>query len=229
MYIRDLLLLFIFLAIDTPLSVAQSVTPTRLELNLEESAQAILTLSSTKPVDVALELSIADYSAAGGEVDAPLEIVPPQMVLRPGETRRVLVRWRGEKRLPVSKSYYLAIDELPLTVGAQESDAEIQLLTSWRLPVHVEVGGKPEVDFFAPHIDGSASIELKNTGRQYALLSHYEIGVKGNREVVVLDGLDLARLLNRDALLPGQTVSIPLRLIGLGAVGLQGASLLKKE
>ena len=219
----------IVMALAIPLSVAQSVTPTRLELNLKESSQAILTLSSTKPVDVALELSVADYSAAGGEVDAPLEIVPPQMVLRPGEARRVLVRWRGKKSLPVSKSYYLAIDELPLTVGAQGSEAEIQLLTSWRLPVHVEVGGKPEVGFFAPHVDGSASLELRNTGRQYALLSRYEIGIGSGRETVLLDGLDVARLLNRDALLPGQTVSIPLRLIGLEAGGLQGAHLLKKD
>lgn len=217
------------LVAGVPLSTAQSVTPTRLQLDLEESAQAILTLSSTKPADVALEFSVADYSMALGNMEVPLEVLPPQLLLRPGETRQVVVRWRGSKRLPHSASFYLAIDELPLAIDAPTSTAEIQLLTSLRLPVHVEVGGRPELGFHPPQIDGSASLELRNTGRQYALLSNYEIGVERNDGLVLFDGLDVARLLNRDAILPGQMVSIPLRLIGLEAAGLQGARLVRKE
>ena len=207
---------------------AQTVTPTRLELNLQESRQAILTLSSTKAVDVALELSVAYYSAARMD-EVPLDILPPQILLRSGETRQVTVSWRGAKQLGHSESFYLAIDELPLTTGAPESTAEIQLLTSWRLPVHVEAGGKAQVGLFPPQIDGSASLELRNSGRQYALLSQYEIGVERDSDAIVFDGLDIARLLNRDALLPGQTVSIPLRLLGVKAAGLQGAQLLRKQ
>ncbi|WP_323845846.1 hypothetical protein [Microbulbifer magnicolonia] len=210
-------------------TLAQSVTPTRLQLNLDESPHAVLTLSSTKAVEVPLEFSIAHYSAASGSLEMPLEILPPQLLLRPGETRQVTVTWRGERQLLRSASYYLAIDELPLTIAGSESEAEIQLLTSWRLPVHVEAGGNPDVGFFPPYVDGSASLELRNTGRQYALLSDYEIGMESNRGHVVFDGLDIARLLNRDAILPGQTVSIPLRLIGIEAAGLQGARLHRKE
>lgn len=230
MFARNLALaVATFLIAGMPPSTAQSVTPTRLELNLEESPRAILTLTSNKPVDVALEFSIAYYSTAQGDMAVPLEILPPQVLMRPGETRQVIVSWRGGKRLPRSESYYLAIDELPLAVDASERKAEIQLLTSLRLPVHVEVDGRPEIWFYRPQMDGSASLELRNTGRQYALLSNYEIGIEHNRELVLVDGLEVARLLNRDAILPGQIVSIPLRMIGFEAAGLQGAQLIRKE
>ncbi|SHF76844.1 P pilus assembly protein, chaperone PapD [Microbulbifer donghaiensis] len=219
----------IYLVAGIPPLMAQSVTPTRVELNIAESSQAILTLSSTRAVEVALELSINSYSSAHGDVQAPLEILPPQVLLRPGETRQVTVRWRGGETLRRSESYYLAIDELPLNVDAPEAATELQLLSSLRLPVHVETGGQAMLWFFSPGVDGSASLELRNAGRQYALLSHYEIGVENNSGIVVFDGLDIARLLNRDAILPGQTVSIPLRLIGLEAAGLQGARLVRKE
>lgn len=219
----------ILLAAGIQLAMAQSVTPTRLQLNLEQSPQAVLTLSSTKPVDVALELSIDAYSAAYESMEGPLEILPPQVLLRPGETRQVLVRWRGGKKLPHSASFYLTIDELPLAVNAREVSGSIQLLTSLRLPVHVEAGGNPELGFFPPNIDGSASLEFYNSGEQYALLSQYEIGVTHDSEMILFDGLDFARLLNRDAILPGQMVSIPLRLVGLDAAGLQGARLIRKE
>lgn len=230
MIVRTLnLAVILYMVFGAPLLMAQSVTPTRLRLNLEESSQAILTLSSTKPVDVALEFSIAEYFIAQEEKEVPIEVLPPQVLLRPGETRQVMVRWRGGKQLPRSASFYLSIDELPLANGAPEDAAEIQLLTSLRLPVHVESGGWPELGFFPPNTDGSASLELRNSGEQYALLSHYKIGIKRNSEEVLFDGLDLARLLNRDAILPGQIVSIPLRLIGLEAAGLQGARLVRKE
>ncbi|WP_295802088.1 hypothetical protein [uncultured Microbulbifer sp.] len=218
-----------YLAGGLPLALAQSVTPTRVQINLEESPQAVLTLSSVKPVDVALEFSVTDYSAALADMEAPLEVVPPQILLRSGETRQVLVRWRGDRKLQRSASYYLAIDELPLAVGASEVSGAIQLLTTLRLPVHVVASGAADLSFSAPRIDGSASLEFHNTGEQYALLSHYQIGVAHNRELVLFDGLDFARLLNRDAILPGQMVSIPLRLIGLDAAGLQGAQLVRKE
>ena len=220
--------MMILLLLLVPVVWGQSVTPTRLELNLEKSQQATLTLSSTKAIDVALELSVVQYSASRSD-EAALDILPPQILLRPGETRQVTVSWRGEASLRQSRSYYLAIDELPLINGAPENSAEIQLLTSWRLPVHVVAEGKPEVGFFPPEIDGSASLELRNSGRQYALLSQYEIGVERSSETLVFDGLEIARLLNRDALLPGQTVSIPLRLMGVEAAGLQGAQLHRKE
>ena len=226
------LLVIVFLGFGFRLSAAQSVTPTRLQLDLATSPQAILTVSSTKPVDVALEFSIDTYSVANEaheSRESPLEILPPQVLLRPGETRQVLLRWRGGRQLSRSESYYLAIDELPLAVDGAESAAEIQLLTSLRLPVHVQVDGKAELGFFPPNIDGSASLELRNTGKQYALLSNYEIGVESDGKRLVFDGLAIARLLNRDAILPGQMVSVPLRLIGLEAAGLQGARLVRKE
>lgn len=162
-------------------------------------------------------------------MDIPLEINPPQLLLRPGESRQVTVSWRGDEKLLRSESYYLAIDELPLDVGISDSSAELQLLTSLRLPIHVEATGDPKLGFFPPAVDGSASLELRNTGGRYALLSNYQIGVKKNSGLIFFDGLDVARLLNRDAILPGQVVSIPLRLIGVEAAGLQGARLVRKE
>ncbi|WOX07115.1 fimbrial biogenesis chaperone [Microbulbifer pacificus] len=212
-----------------PFALAQSVSPTRVQINLDNSPQAILTLSSVKPVDVAIEFSVLDYSAAFTDMVAPLEVIPPQILLRPGETKQVMVRWRGSSTLQRSASYYLAIDELPLAVKDREVSAAIQLLTTLRLPIHVHANGEAELAFSPPQIDGSASLEFYNTGAQYALLSHYEIGVTHDREVILFDGIDFARLLNRDAILPGQMVSIPLRLIGLDAAGLQGARLVRKE
>lgn len=219
-----------FLLASSPLfASAQSVTPTRVQIDLEQSPHALLTLSSVKPVDVAIEFSIMDYSAALADMEAPLEVIPPQILLRPGETKQVMVRWRGSLNLPRSASYYLVIDELPLLVKNPEVSAAIQLLTTLRLPVHVQASGEAELAFSPPQIDGSASLEFHNTGAQYALLSQYEIGVTHDREVILFDGIDFARLLNRDAILPGQMVSIPLRLIGLDAAGLQGARLVRKE
>ncbi|WP_237068497.1 hypothetical protein [Microbulbifer guangxiensis] len=208
---------------------AQSISPTRLEIDIEQSPRAVLTISSTKSVDVALELSASAYFPLVQEQAIPLEVSPPQLLLQAGETRQVVVSWVGREKLPKSVSYYLAIDELALEVGDASERAEIRLLTSWRLPVHIEAGGLPEVDFTPPDIDGSASLELTNTGEKYALLSNYQVTFDSGGELQVFDGLQFARLINRDAILPGQTVSVPLRLIGIGAEGLQGAQLVRKE
>ncbi|KUJ82859.1 molecular chaperone [Microbulbifer flavimaris] len=214
-------------------AVAQSVTPTRLEIDIEQSPRAVLTLSSTKAVDVALELNVMEYrhmpEKAHERAEIPLTVSPPQILLQPGETRQVLVSWKGRQKPPESVSYYLRVDELPLAVGRRENEAEIRLLMSLRLPVHIDTGGDTAMDFHPPQVDGSASLELVNTGPKYALLSNYAITVGSADGPVVFDGLQIARLLNRDAILPGQTVSIPLRLIGLEDASIQGARLVKKE
>lgn len=224
-------LLILFAGISQ--AIAQSVTPTRLEIDIEQSPRAVLTLSSTKAVDVALELSVAEYhhvpEKARARAEIPLSVSPPQVLLKPGETRQVVVSWKGGQKPPISVSYYLRVDELPLAVGRRENEAEIRLLVSLRLPVHIGTGGDTAMDFNPPQVDGSASLELANTGGKYALLSDYAITIGSAGDRVVLDGLEVARLLNRDALLPGQTVSIPLRLIGIEAVGIQGARLVRKE
>ncbi|AOS96655.1 hypothetical protein AUP74_01193 [Microbulbifer aggregans] len=231
--VRVFLISLLIFGLGISTAVAQSVTPTRLEIDIEKSPRAVLTLSSTKAVDVALELSVSQYTHVPeqGQVEKeiPLSVSPPQVLLQPGETRQVVVSWQGQQKPPQSVSYYLRVDELPLAVGRPENEAEIRLLTSLRLPVHVGTGGDTAMDFQPPNIDGSASLELINTGGKYALLSNYFIATGSESGSVIFDGLDIARLLNRDAILPGQTVSIPLRLIGLDATGIQGARLVRKE
>nr|WP_010133546.1 fimbria/pilus periplasmic chaperone [Microbulbifer agarilyticus] len=189
----------------------QSVSPTRLDLDLREGNEAVLTLTATHPAAQALELSVRPYRTAqdAEKAQTPFSVSPPQLLLQPGDTRQVRVRWHGTQQPQQSQSYYLVIEELNLRTRDSDDAGQINLLTTFKMPLHVFHGG--EATLVATPGESPATIQLSNTGARFARLSHYRL----EAENTSTDGITIARLLNRDALLPGETVSLPVADLGL--------------
>lgn len=228
-YAAFILLLFSSLVLPG-LAWGQSVAPTRVEIDLSISGEVTLTLKSSRAKVQALELMVLPYPGETLERGERIQVVPLQLLLPAGESRQVRVRWQGESQLPNSESFLLAIEELPVEVGSRDSKAsssEVRLLSRLLLPLHVFSTGQPVLNSDIVNSDGAKVLRLENRGRKYASLANYELHMP-HAHLAVLAGLDVARVIRRDAILPGQRVEIPLAALGLDSQAAGSISLARK-
>ena len=197
---------------------AQTISPTRLVIALDQEQQATLTLTATQSTPQALELRVLPYqqSSKAGTAAAsiPLSVTPPQVLLQPGQTRQVRIDWRGAASLEASRSFWLEVEELGLSAGAQADPSEINLLTTFRVPVHVHSGGAPQLQVEMRSSHEADAITLHNAGNRFAHLANYTLTASGRKAV---PGLEIARALNRDALLPQESVTVLAESLGFAA------------
>lgn len=194
-------------------AIALSLSPTRIVINHNEAASFSVRLADV-PAPSALEVTVLERFP-GGETRpaAPGDIMafPPQMIVKPGEAFRVDISVTGSLAVHQSRSYYIRIDELRIGEAEPAGGApnrEISLLTTYLMPLHV-LGGH------APHLAaGSAetargAITLENTGKGAALLSLCTFSRDGGSgEERVLSGREVAAFLARDAILPGERLTL---------------------
>lgn len=201
-----------------------SLSPTRLEVDLrsQPAAEAELLLGGRPDRAQHIELSVVERLAEGTPVDAPetgvvIDVVPPQLVIEPGQRGRVRVQVRRIGAVaPASRSYYLVVEPVaiavPETDGAAGAEPQLNFVPRLYLPLHVDLGGTPATRVrrvAGPQAEGEepgGAIELVNRGNRYQRLGTLRVAGPAD----ALDGRELARRAATDALLPGQTLRIPL-------------------
>lgn len=202
-----------------PAASAQSfsVSPTSVSLDLRRTGATEVVFEAPHSVPLALDLSIVERSAesVGGRppTDAPLRIVPTQLLVPAGKRATTRIEWIGAA--PTSRSFYLVAEQAPVDFsGATEASApeNVRLLTRVRVPVHVFAGGAPAVT--ASRVEGVAGpgIELFNHGTRYVRVRHLALRGRHDdgRADLTLSGEVLLGLLRTDALLPGARATVPL-------------------
>lgn len=197
---------------------AQSISPTRVEINPELDGLATVRITNSHAVQIPLELTIVDYSNPDteGAAESKLLISPPQLLMESATSSQITLTWSDNSPLSSSQSYYLNVEELSLNDGTSSADNRIQLLTTLRIPVHISSGGEPSLHANSVKVGSNAYTELLNTGDKYALFSEFDIVIgvvaTATRQ---FSGILLAEYFGRDAILPGETLVIPQSLVPL--------------
>ena len=163
-----------------PVASAQRVQPMVFDLAPSgEGATTTLRVENTRsaPVTVEITASAIAVDAAGVETLTPADgdflIFPPQSIIPPGRTQAFRVRYVGEPRLERSRSYRVAVRQVPVQLAQGESGIVVAVNFQTLANV-VPAGAEAELAVLsvAPGSEaGTLTVELENRGTRYARLT----------------------------------------------------------
>lgn len=208
---------------------AMRVSPMVVEMTTTGTgAVARIEVQNLNSVNLPYETRVTEihFDDKGAMTETPADdqflVFPPQGVLAPGARQVVRVQWVGDPKLAVSKAFYLAVNELPVTLqpGVKNTlAAEVQVLYRMKALITVAppkaapkvevvsvtpvtIGAKPTdlAGMPTPPDVGKPGVEVvvRNTGNRYAMMSGEPwtisgTGADGKPLKVVLSADDLNR------------------------------------
>lgn len=207
---------------------ALTISPIRLDLAPSgRGATGTFLIRNKAAVRVAVELSMARRisDVDGKETNPPVEegflLYPQQVVLDPGEARRVRVSWVGDRNPRQELPFRLICEQLPVDLVATSTEgvgAHVRLMMRYLASVYVvPKGARHAVVVDEAHSevgpDGAPRLVLvlDNLGNRHALMRNPVVRVSsgpigkeaGGAAVLALEGPDLRGLLGEN-LLAGQ-------------------------
>lgn len=195
---------------------ALSVSPTVVEIDGQQVTRARVRVTAPGNASLVLDLTLLERAADGSLMPAQqpaFELRPPQLLVPAGRSADINLQWQGAAPATASRSFYLVAEQLPVAMERGSAQNHIHMLARVYVPVHV--GNTGAANLRVAH-DGSSRIVLSNTGTRYARFVTLELHViapeGGMRRI---HGLELARVLESDALLPGAHLGIDASAIGL--------------
>jgi P pilus assembly chaperone PapD len=221
------LFLGVMLVAATWPAAALTISPTRIEIDAQSMKPFRLEITGTASATRYVELSLLRRTAGDGNVIERLSpasadsfmIRPPQVLVSPGVTRYVTVKWTGGTPKS-SDSFYLIVEELPISVDPTTLGQSVSILARFSIPVHVNAGHKAQVSFLIDPKGGRYT--LVNDGKAYQRLADLRFhavtrgGTPGTQPHAV-PGAMLARAAHVDALLPGGRIEFSGEDLGLAA------------
>ncbi|SHF15364.1 P pilus assembly protein, chaperone PapD [Modicisalibacter ilicicola DSM 19980] len=202
-------------------AVALGVSPTLIELPAADPAQIDIRIQGSETARLAVELSVLERVVASDDTaitrglkEDELRLVPPQLLMDPGGSQQVTMTWAGDRATDGSRSFFLVIETLPVELDAishhDDMDNDVKLLTRFHLPVHVYgSSGSSEVAAYLTEKGDMQVVRIENSGDQYALMKHLDFLFELNGEKqVTIPGSDMARVLKKDAILPGESINL---------------------
>jgi len=177
-------------------------TPMSLTIIPKEDRSALITLTNDKETPVPIELSITTREmSADGKEDAnkktgEFTLFPNQMVLEPGQKRKVKVTWNGLVDLPSELAYRIIAEELPVDLGkAKKEKANIKILIKYVGALYVApADAKSKVAVDSAITDPqkkTIEIDVSNKGSEHQVLKNLSISIKTGKNEYKLKGDEL--------------------------------------
>ena len=203
------------LAVAAPVQ-ALSVSPTIIEIDGVQKTRASVRVTAPGNAALILDLAMLERSAEGTSAPATgpaFELQPPQLFVPAGRSAEISLQWVGGAPADGSRSFYLVAEQLPVAMEPGSGENHLHVLARVHLPVHVGAAGA--ADLHVRHGEGGR-IELLNTGTRYARFAGLalQLEVSGGTTRTI-DGMDVARLVESDALLPGARIELDATTLGL--------------
>lgn len=181
-------------------SHAQRVQPMVFDL-APSGADAATTLrvenTRTGPVTVEITAAAIAVDENGEETrtpaDADFQIFPPQSLIAAGRTQAFRVRYVGEPRLEQSRSYRIAVRQVPVQLAEGESGIVVAVNFQTLANV-VPPGARPDlaVSSAAPGSEpATLDLSLENRGNRYLRLTRTRWTFEEGGRQVVARGQDL--------------------------------------
>ena len=202
-------------------ALAISVTPSVIELAQGSEGAVVFRFAASPGAAAALELQVVERRPeGGGEVLVPVEgvwdVLPPQLYIEAGEEADVRLTWQGDLPGGRSRSFYLVAAELPIVLGEPPEENEIRFIARFYIPLHVAAPDSPAPSLQLRSLPGG-DIEIANQGARYVRLSGLGLRVldSAGGALAVVEGVELARLAQVDAVLPQGSVTVPAEALAL--------------
>ncbi|POR04086.1 hypothetical protein AU468_03690 [Alkalispirochaeta sphaeroplastigenens] len=136
-----------------------------------------------------------------------LQVFPSQIILRPGRSQTVRVRWIGEGDPREEQAFRLVAEQLPVRLGGDSPDGSgVQFMLRYRASLYVRPPGTaPDVQVVTIRHEPGEGTELllKNEGTRHQLFSRGSVTLTGpdrEEETVRIEDLPAFQGVN---LLPG--------------------------
>ncbi len=185
----------------------------------------VFTISNTGADPIAVQLRVAtrrtlpDGTEINDTASDQLQVFPSQLVVRPGATQTVRVRWIGEGQPQQELPFRLVAEQLPVNLSRTETEASgVQFMLRYRATVYV----RPEntqaeiavIDLTVDEDERTATITVENNGTRHQSFTEGRIVLiqDGTETVMPLREIEPFVTVN---VLPGETrrVTVPLDLL----------------
>jgi fimbrial chaperone protein len=191
---------------------ALSVQPLFLDIevrgnNAHGTIRVTNTSAKTVPIEFEtfkLEVNETGQMTKTKEIGA-FTVFPPQATLGPGKTQSFRLIWMGDANLKTSKTFTLAVTELPIEMGPRQSGVQVAMQFSVLVNVS-PAGSAPAIEILKTEITGSTAADRKPT----ILVEN-----KGTRHAILAQGALEVRSGNWSAMFVGDQVTAALNGIGL--------------
>ena len=204
--------IFFYFCIFIPISFAFKVTPMVVDFDSQgKDATQSFNVEHAGPDKIAVEVKVAtrELSKKGEEIrnsTKDLLAYPPQLILGPGDKKKIRASYIGQAFKGAQKSYRVIFKQLPVKLSKKKSNQKAQLnfLFEYVASAYVngDDNGKEKVAIVsAKKIKAKKwKIVLKNTGDRHILLKNWRLIAesKGKQRSVKLrlaNGKELPNLL----------------------------------
>lgn len=130
------------------------------------------------PIAVQLRVTTRRIERDGTELNEDasdqLQLFPSQVILRPGHTQTVRVRWLGDGVPAEELPFRVVAEQLPINLGRDQDEASgVRMMLRYRASLYVRPDGvAPEVTVTDLAVEEShISMTVENRGTAHALLS----------------------------------------------------------
>ena len=204
---RAMLAILAAVFVLVPSVLAMRVTPMVFEIESRGSnSSARLEVQNVNTGNMPFQVRILHiaFNKDGSITETPADdkflVFPPQGALPPGARQVIRLQWVGEAEIATSEAYYVAVEQLPVTLepGAKDGlEAQVQVIYNMRaLLVVAPPGSKPDVSpasvrqltYQPPALPGSTElppmqdgveVTLRNEGRRHAMMSNFGWQLEG--------------------------------------------------
>ena len=180
-----------FFCMRAALGQGLEVAPLFLDVAARPGGEAQLRIENgfSTPAAFTVQLRRRDLAPDGTELgtsvaDDDFLVYPPQFLVAPTTSQIVRLQWLGQRPLQRTEAYYLVVEQLPLTLGDQPSEAGAEVTMLISVFVHLYVS-PPEatsdivISNAAAQPDGQlVLIDILNEGARYALLRHGVLSIE---------------------------------------------------
>ena len=180
-----------FLCMRAAFGQGLEVAPLFLDVVARPGGEAQLRIENgfATPAAFTVQLRRRDLAPDGTELgtsaaDDEFLVYPPQFLVAPTNSQIIRLQWLGQRPLQRTEAYYLVVEQLPLTLADQPSDAgaEVTMLVSVFVHLYVsppEATSNIVITRADVQPDGQfISIDILNEGARYALLRHGVLNIE---------------------------------------------------
>ena len=171
----------------------------------------VFRISNNEGGRIAVRVSVTtrEYDLKGNEINNPADglfmIYPSRMVLEPGDTKSVRVKWNGDSSPDTELPFRIMAEQIPVDFEPTERTDGGGIRLSFKYIGNIYIlppGGKPlvEIDSYE-YKDGKLSLVLNNTGTRHTLMENLII------KIISSEGEELYQLSEQEAL-PGKGINL---------------------
>lgn len=195
------LVLTLFLALISSKIYAFKLTPMTNSLVLDGRAKNTIfniVNEGDKPIAIQIHLNNRVMDEWGKETNSEageeFAIYPPQLIVKPNETRAVKVTYIDKDVVTMERAYRFVAEQLPIDMARKDKEklsTNIKILLKYRAAFYLTPkDGKAEITLenASPMVDkGTIEVSLLNKGNIHYLFKKYQLEIKDGEKKVLME------------------------------------------